>query len=450
MRIVIDTGLNRGSAEYQNMGDVSMLQVAANRLRLLWPSASIHVLTDSVETLNRYCPGTKPLLRVGRDRWIGEGFAFGRLHRYFPKWVSSGLRNVTEVLERRLPAFLRFILRLRLRLRDHEHIGDSIIAFLEAMESADLLVVCGAGGFADSSRAWNLTTLSTLEVAIRRGIPIVMFGQGMGPLSDTEVLLRAKSVLPTVSLITLRGGRGGPALVQSLGVAPSRFQITGDEAIELAFEARPAELGHALGINLRVASYAEVEGGLAEKLRPALQNFARRHHAPMLPVPIAFHPWASDHLAIRLLLAGFDDLSDGGLALDTPLKVIEQAGRCRVVVTGAYHAAVFSLAQGIPVVCLAKSPYYIAKFLGLEDQFGLGCATVRMDDPAVLEKLCAAIESAWQSAEDVRLPLQHAAVRQIELSWGAYERVRDLLQSRGAQNTRSRSRERRLQLDREQ
>jgi hypothetical protein len=32
MRIVVATGLNTGAAEYQNMGDVAMLQVAVARL----------------------------------------------------------------------------------------------------------------------------------------------------------------------------------------------------------------------------------------------------------------------------------------------------------------------------------------------------------------------------------------------------------------------------------
>ena len=427
MRIVVETALNRGAAEYLNLGDVSMLQVAVRRLQRLWPSASISVLTDSGDGLKRYCPGAKPLSRTGRDRWIGDSFAFGGLHKYLPRKAASALRTATDALERNLPRFLRALVGLRLRVRDSEHIRGDVAEFLGAMEGADLFVVCGAGGFTDSCREWNLTTLGTLETALRRHIPVAMFGQGMGPLSDAHVLSRAKDVLPAVGLITLRGGRGGQALAESLGVAPSRAQITGDEAVELAYEARPAKVGHALGVNLRVASYADVNEDVCDRLRPVLQDFARGRDAPMLPVPIAFHAHASDHLAIRRILAGYDDQSDGGLSLDTPLKVIEQVGRCRVVVTGAYHAAVFSLAQGIPVVCLAGSADYMAKFLGLQDLFGQGCETLLLDDPMFTRKLEAALENAWRTAEEVRLPLQRAAARQIELSWHAYERVRHLV-----------------------
>ena len=126
-------------------------------------------------------------------------------------------------------------------------------------------------------------------------------------------------------------------------------------------------------------------------------------------------------------LAGFDDESDGGLSLDTPLKVITQTARCRIVVTGAYHAAVFALAQGIPVVCSTNSPYYLAKFQGLKDLFSMGCEIVILSEPDFPGKLATAIEATWNSAEDVRLPLLQASHCQIEGSRRAYQRLQYLL-----------------------
>ena len=56
IRVIVATGLNDGDAEYKNMGDVAMLQVAVARLLKLWPEARIEVLTDSPAGLARYCP----------------------------------------------------------------------------------------------------------------------------------------------------------------------------------------------------------------------------------------------------------------------------------------------------------------------------------------------------------------------------------------------------------
>ena len=425
MRIVVDTALNVGSAEYSNMGDVAMLQVGVTRLQRLWPSAQIEVLTESPSNLALFCPGARPLPRAGRDLWIGNQAIIGGFDRFLPRRASVGLSAFGRACRLQYPSTFRLMADLRLTIRDRTNVKPDVNAFLEAIEDADLFVVCGAGGFTDDTRDWNFSILDTIEEALERNSPVVMFGQGLGPLNDPDILARARKILPKVSLITLRGGSGGLALAQSLGVKSSQILTTGDEALELAYQARGKEPGYAVGINLRVASYSNVDRAMIEMLRPTLHEFARRHNVPLIPVPIAFHSWANDHLTIRQLLQGFDDHSDGGITLDMPLKVIEQVSRCRIVVTGAYHAAVFAMAQGIPVVGLSASDDYTAKFLGLEDQFGMGCETVSLVASDASEKLEAAAERAWQSADKVRLPMQEAARRQIALSQGAYERVRE-------------------------
>ena len=65
MRIIVATGLNTGAAEYKNLGDVAMLQVAIARLLSLWPDACIDVLTESPADLVRHCPSVSPLPRAG-------------------------------------------------------------------------------------------------------------------------------------------------------------------------------------------------------------------------------------------------------------------------------------------------------------------------------------------------------------------------------------------------
>ena len=425
MHIVVDTALNTGSAEYSNMGDVAMLQVGVRRLQRLWPSARIDVLTESPTNLARFCPRAKPLPRSGRDLWIGNDAIIGGFDRLLPRTASVGLGTLSRACRLRYPGTFRLLAELRLTIRDRRNLRPDLNAFLEAMEHADLFVVCGAGGFTNETGQWNVSILDTIEEAIQRNTPVVMFGQGLGPLSDPESLRRAHKILPKVSLITLRGARGGSAVAQSLGIDSSQILTTGDEAVEIAYEAREKELGQAIGINLRLASYSNVNRDMIDGLRPVLHEFARRHNVSLIPVPIAFHAWANDHVTIRRLLQGFDNHSDGGITLDTPLKVIRQVGRCRIVVTGAYHAAVFAMSQGISVVGLSASEDYTAKFLGLEDQFGLGCETVFLGASDASERLAAAAERAWKMAEKVRQPMQEAARRQIALSQGAYERIRN-------------------------
>lgn len=424
--IIIDTGLGKGISEYGNMGDVSMLQVAVARLQRLFPKASIEVLTDSAENLARFCPAARPLDNRGRALWFANGVLLGRYTDLAPRSFLDLLVMFRRIVRSRWPHLLRAILIWRLKHRNRSTDAEAVSAFARALQDADLLLICGAGGFYDGCQAWNLDILDLLEAAIQSDVPVVMLGQGFGPVSDPLVLKRAEKLLPRVKLITLRGNRRSLAILRSLGVAESRVQTTGDEALELAYEARCEERGQGLGINLRFAGSASTDNGDVENIRPVLQDFARRHDVSLIPVPIAMHPYSRDDLTIKQLLIGFDEQSDGGETLDSPLKVIKQAALCRVVVTGAYHAAVFALAQGIPVVGLAKSAYFSSKFLGLEDQFGEGCQTILLNEPALPQRLCSAIERAWQNADKLREPLQAAALRQIELSRRSYEQVKDL------------------------
>jgi colanic acid/amylovoran biosynthesis protein len=113
-------------------------------------------------------------------------------------------------------------------------------------------------------------------------------------------------------------------------------------------------------------------------------------------------------------------------AIETPEDVIRQIGKCRVVVTGSYHAGVFALAQGVPVVGLVQSAYYEQKFAGLQERFPGGCRTLDFRRLVTSGEIEEAICDAWESAEQVRDSLLEAAVRQIELGRSAYQTVREL------------------------
>jgi colanic acid/amylovoran biosynthesis protein len=229
-----------------------------------------------------------------------------------------------------------------------------------------------------------------------------------------------------VTLITLRGSRGGASLLETLGVPPAKVLTTGDEATELAYAAAGAP-GTEIGINLRVAAYSPMSGDGVAMVGRILREFARRQGVSLLPVPIAFHDCANDRETIRQLLAEADQAPDGVDSLDSPAMLIEQVARCKIVVTGAYHAAVFALGQGIPVVCLANSEYYVAKFQGLEDLYESGCTTIQLDQPDAGERLAHALERTWNAADTLRAPLLRSAGLQVNQSREAYQKIRELL-----------------------
>jgi polysaccharide pyruvyl transferase WcaK-like protein len=403
------------------MGDVSMLQVAVRHLRALWPAARIHVLTDVPEALANQCPDVSPLSQDGRRLWFSDQALLGNLDRHVPGGLRAVKRGLGRWLRRRWPGALDRVQRWKAQLR---HRGDDRKkSFLGQMGQVDLYVVSGAALLTDKGTSHAVIVLQTIEMAIRRGVPVVMLSQGIGPLEHPDLVARARAVLPQVDLIALREGQTGPRLLESLGVPGECVMVAADDAVELARSA-PAQVSRpGLGVNLRVARSTDIDAGLVPAIRSVVQDAARRLGAPLVPVPIAFHASADDPGTIRELLAGLEDDSDGGRRLETPREVIEQAGRCRIVVTAAYHAAVFALSQGVPVIALAANEYYRLKFQGLADQFGVGLEMVDLQSASLRQDLAAAIERTWDAADALRPKLRQAASRQVERIASAYQRV---------------------------
>lgn len=420
MRILVDNGAYKCG----NMGDVAMLQVTVARLRNLWPDADIRVFTSDSKMLATHVPDALPVSGNGRSEWFSDQYLLGRVHRLMPAKVSRALSSAKHNVRRRAPGVLGPVVVARARLAGGR--SRDLREFLRAVRTCDLLVSCGQGSLGDHCVSHSHQYLNLLEMAALAGKRTAIFGQGLGPMRDEGLRRHAAQVLPKLDLISLREGQTAAGLVSELGVDARRVFVTGDDAIEPAYDARADAIGDALGVNVRVGDMAGVHAPAVDAIRSAIGEFASSRGVRLLPVPISRHSTLIDATAIRDLLREIDETADGGPDLDTSAKVIAQVGRCRVLVTGAYHAAVFALAQGIPVVSLANSDFFRIKFHGLAEMFGTGCSVIDISDGDVEPRLRMAIDEAWTSAESVREPLRRAAAVQIESGRRAYSRLYEL------------------------
>lgn len=419
MNILFDnSGMN-----LPNMGDAAMSQVAVTRLGRLWPDARINVVTWEPGLLATYCPTAHAIPALGRSVLSKNEMLIGtkRLLRYLPDRWSQVFLELDKALRSKRPRLV-----LRALGFKKKYLGSHVeekIAFLDAVVGADLIVIGGGGDFYDGTAGGAMMLLDMIDFASRLGKPTVMLGQGIGCIQQEELRNRTKTLFPLVNIICLREKLTGFPFLQSIGVSTERMVVTGDDAIELAYEQRPAELGNKIGFNIRLAHYSKVKESDVEAFRKVLNAVAQKYCTSLVGVPISFNKGESDLNAIREKFAGYDSYFDAGESLDSPLKVIQQVGRCRIVVTGSYHAGVFALSQGVPVVGLAKSEYYSDKFLGLADQFGLGCEVVWLDGKDFEGRLLNAINSAWESADDLRPKLLREAQRQVEAGHTGYQRI---------------------------
>lgn len=394
-----------------------MLQVTVRRFRQFWPEAEILVFNDTPELLDLYCPSAKPVRSVGREAYYNTAGALTRLGRRFKLPFLSEL-DVTW--RHRWPELAE-------KLADNrtgKEVAAEVRAFRELVKSCDLVVASGAGQITTAFGAHSRLIMNTMQMAMDNGIPTAILGQGIGPIDEPCLRARAARVLPRVNLICLRETITSPKLLDSLGVPRSHVVVTGDDAIDTVYNHRKSSIGDCIGVNLRVSWYSDITSDVIEGLRRPLQSAAREVGAPLVEVPISRHPDEDDSGICRALFEGYDKVASPAHDLTLVEGMIQEIGRCRVMITTSYHGGVFALAQGIPVVAWLKSKYFAAKLYGLANQFGVGCEVITLDEADWESRLKAAILSAWNASGELRPQLLQSAASQLSASLAAYERLR--------------------------
>jgi colanic acid/amylovoran biosynthesis protein len=408
-----------GTPDCANLGDLAMLQAGQARLHALWPDASFLILTRDPARLKIHCPDAQGIPWAGLKYWLRVK-ALPR--RFFPH-----LRPETR---REFPLTWTSIGGLLRILQPRK--GTLAKEFAEMLFGAELVAVSGCGVITDAFRKPALEILNLLDVAIRADIPCVMLGQGIGPIRDEQLFRRAAEVLPRVKAIFIRECRATPALLEKMGVSPEKILFTGDDAVELAFHERRPAPGTELGLNLRLAAYSGLNGATVENIRNAIFDQASAHQSSLCGVPILVDGDESDVRSIEQLLSGWTGKSDGGGGLNTPLQVIRRVSDCRVAIVGSYHAALFALAQGVPVIGIVQSAYYADKFQGLAEQFGSGCIVLRADQPDFAEALRGAMTRLWDQADELRSGLLSTAEVQSQAARAAYAKLPQLIKQRSS------------------
>ncbi|MBN9691773.1 MAG: polysaccharide pyruvyl transferase family protein [Verrucomicrobia bacterium] len=386
-----------------NVGDMAMLIMDVERAHCLFPDARIVTPTKPADWLARHCPAAKRISASGLYRLSWRQLLPDRLARFLGMeaferhWL---LRNADQYLR---------IIAWRNRLRGQADPQTQVE--LDQLRRSDLVIAAGGGYFNDTFAGPAVRCTKVLLIAQSLGIPTFLFGQGLGPINrpDTRELLG--TMLRRSRLIGLREGILGPRLLQELGVTDSQYRVTGDGAIELAARERVDELGDHLGFNIRIAKYANPQAMDLVKVGHLVAEFAQGLNVPVMPCPIYFGQKEPDEPAARAALPSSCQVYREACPFD-PLEVIRRVRRCRVVVTGSYHAAVFALAQGIPVIGLAASQYYASKFDGLAGMFGAAMSVVYLDQPEVATTLVARMAQHWRKAAHLRAECREAADRQ--------------------------------------
>lgn len=445
MRILLDQSVH----DHRNKGNNALLEVALNRLRGFWPEATFEVLSISPHFCRVYIPDTFPVSPYNLDRTESN---LETLHQLMPKplWrvlfeLREGLHNQTNFT---LSAGgLRSMMSSRLRRNsaqvdplhelatemdtepDSGQIDQPPAEIYHKIANYALYIPTGGGYMCDSDKRFLFQMFDRLEAAVSHGVPTVMVSQGVGPMEDPDLLARAKEVLPLLDYIMIREEQVARPLLDSLNVPQSKVIMTGDDAIDLAYQARKNNSGTGIGLSLRVAGYTQVNERHIAAIRPIVLQAAQKYNAELVAAPIDVNE--ADISYIEEIMKGHNKRSSSWQKFESTSEIIRRISRCRVMIGGTFHGAVFALGQGIPVVALAKTVEYFNKLSGLTAEFGKeGCQVIDLNAENLQERLSEAISFAWSNAEQLRPHLLKQAERQIDLGTAAYQKIFDLVEAK--------------------
>ena len=413
LHIIIDWG----GYSFSNLGDIAMLQVAVERIKSKFSDANIWIFTTNEEQLRKYFPGSQPIFTRTREIWRRT-----RLlpipYRIIPKKIRKLVQNFESTYKYNHPKSAVIIMQITNFWKNST--DKQYLEFFEKINKSDFTIVSGGGFINDMFPEHTRNILSTLLIANKLQKPAGMFGQGIGPLNNQELIKLGKKTFPELKTIGIRESITSLQILKETGIKKEKIFVTGDDAIELVIQYPSVSIiQDCVGINIRLAKYAGNLEIYLDQIGNVISKIALENKLKIIPIPIHIGDDYRDIRASeRTCLIDFEEI-ETAKKIDTVEHLILQINRCRIVITGSYHAAVFALSSGIPVVGIAESDYYKSKFLGLANQFSIGCEVVDLSEENPFENLKKSIQKSLDL--NVKDQLIEKAMEQVNKSKQAWD-----------------------------
>lgn len=279
------------------------------------------------------------------------------------------------------------------------------VALLGRLASASLFFFCGGGYLtgATRSRLWDGVLLCRLCRTF--GVPVVMSGQTIGEWSGWLDRRLARWGFKSVAVITTRDDRASLEDLRRIGIAGEHVFATHDDALfSEKSAARELAAGPYVAVNFHFWKMVEAERApLLERLHALLvRTSAARPDCRFVFVPMV----ESDLKSHAAFCARYPDFALEALDVGCDFRRTRRAiADAELVLTMKHHPIIFAVGEGVPVVSMAYSDYYVHKNVGALEQYGLADCSFDLAD-ADWER---GFERAFARASD-KAAFAHAAV----------------------------------------
>ncbi len=263
------------------------------------------------------------------------------------------------------------------------------------IERLDLLL-CGGGGILYDAEA--RTYLREVGVAKEKGVPVMLYAVGAGPLGDTTVQAAVREALDGVAAITVRE-RAARQVLEEAGIHRD-VVVTADPALLLKPEPLPRNVmkaeglegrGRLIGMSVREPGAAAPD--IDEKVYHALlanaaDFMADRFDADLVFVPMERSVLDTQHshaVIAQMLRAQRATVLKGEYSSGQILSWME---RFQFAVGMRLHFLIFAALRGVPFVALP----YAGKVSGFLEDLGLPAPPMKLVNPG---RLIAHIDASW-------------------------------------------------------
>ena len=349
-----------GGYGYGNIGDEAQLAANIQHWKKAAPGARITVLTPDVSYTQKTHPQVSAELAPrtaffgwGDKSYFGNEKLFKKL--FFP--VAALLLFNARLMRAGLPVFGVTARQARL---------------LDELHNADVLFLSGGGYLTGMtlSRLWDHMLL--MRLADLLGVPTILSGQTIGVFKDRTSRSLSRWGFKKAQRIYLRDPEDSGKALEQIGVPPSKFKSTFDDALyyKVASKVIPRVVSANNGFSFTkpyIAVNVHYWGQSPDSSRDIMQQIAGALDSisASLDVQVAFIPMSSSdeaaiHEAARFMQQPSATIAHG-YDIDAAIDTIRCAAFC---LTMKHHPIIFAMGGSVPTIAMAFDDYYFHKNKG--------------------------------------------------------------------------------------
>lgn len=272
----------------------------------------------------------------------------------------------------------------------------------KAIKDSKLLISGGGSLLQDVTSSKSLWYyLTVVKSAIKSGIKVMVYANGIGPINKPKNRENAKAVLSKTNCITLRETDSFNEL-KSLGIVNDNVKVTADPALTIvpAKDERAAALLAGCGaekgenlIGISVRGWKNCRADFIDSVAAALDEICQKHKLVPLFLPLKFPEdiQTSNQLAAKMSTKGH--IMTQKLTAE---EIVAVTGSCRIILAMRLHSLIYAANMNVPTVAIAYDPKVsgFMKYLGMQDYVPAESLT--------REELVSALERVIDNEEQIK------------------------------------------------